>query len=157
MHPLVDELIQGIAQDEEEAFIGAGEIAAASHFGFESYQVVEPYADQISSNPPTPEDIATLKNALIEHIESGPMPTTGAAFALGKFHDPALTPVLRCQLAKHLQALLKYNAALSNLLCALHNSGEKIHGNGTHSLQETDAMIADARQYLAKHGMIFPW
>lgn len=157
MHPLIAELIAGIEQDDEGAFLGASEVAAAACFGFQNYQALEPYAEQLAAQTPSAEDVNELKKALVAHIESSPRPATKAVFALGKFHDPALVPFLRDQLSAHLQEFLDYNAALSHLLCALDNCGEKILSHGEHSLRKTEKLIEDSRQYLAKHGHLFPW
>lgn len=157
MHSLVVELIAGIEKNEEEAFVGASEVAAASHFGIGKYQALEPYNVRIEAEPLSGADVEALKKALVAYIQSTPNAAAGAAFALGKFYDPTLAPLLREQLARHLKTLLKYNAALSNLICALDNAGEEIISRGSHSLMETEEMIADAREYLGKHGQVFPW
>ncbi len=157
MNELIAELITGIEANEDEAFLGASEVAAASCFGFAVYQALEPYHERLAADPPGPEDVAALKSALVARITSSPMPATAAAFALGKFHDPALAPLLREQLARHLGEFLRYNAAIANLIGALDNSGETIIRDGVHSITETDRMINDARAYLSRHGQVFPW
>ena len=157
MNTLITELIAGIKNIEEEAFIGASEVAAASNYGYDKYEAIEPYNERINTEPPSNEDVEALKSALIAYVNSASNPAGSAAFALGKFYDPTLTPVLRNQLAKQLKELLKCNSALSNLITALDNSGEDIISNGSHSIMETEKMIADARAYLEKHGQVLPW
>lgn len=157
MNKLVQELIAGIERDEEEAFLGAGEVAAAVRFGHEAHPAIEPYQQRLVTDPPDPEDMQALLDSLVQHIQSASAPAGAAAFALGKFHEPSLVPLLREQLERHLRTLLECTAAVSNLICALENSGEKIISPGDHSLTEPGKIIDDARNYLLKQGLKIPW
>lgn len=151
MNSLIAELITGIKNNEEEAFLGASEVAAASNYGYDKYEAIDPYHERITDEPPTNEELEVLKNTLLSYMKHTKNPAGSAAFALGKFYDPNLAPLLREELAHHLTILLKYKASLSNFIIALHNSGEDIVSNGSHSIIETEKMIADAHAYLEKY------
>ena len=158
MARLLEALIEGIRAGDDEAFLGAGEIARAHVLGLEDTAVVEPYASLYAAEPITDVDAAVLKTALVEHLSKHDAPHVAAAvWALGKFQDSALVPFIRNLLAKHLRLLLDQNAIVGNLICALDDCGEHVITNGTYSLAGTEKNIADARLYLTRFGLECPW
>lgn len=155
MNSFVSELVAGIKIGDDEAILGACEIADAFHI--RNFQPVPPYDDRLRANPPNAEDISVIKFALIEHLESARTPGSRVYAALGKLRDPSLIPMLREHLALTLKTLLEYNGAIANLIMALDRSGEKIVVGTYHSPFQPEKMIADARAYLKQFGQLFPW
>jgi hypothetical protein len=152
MNSFIAELIQGIQRNDEEAFIGASEVAAGSCVGFDKYEAIEPYSERLTGISLTSTDIDALKNALIEYIKNSNGAAISAIFALGKFNDPALVPMLRKLLLNRLCLLLDYKAAVSNLLCGLDNLGEKAISDNSHSYINIEKLINDATEYLERCG-----
>jgi hypothetical protein len=111
MNLLISELIKGIQHDDEEAFVGASEIAAASCIGFDKYDAIYPFNVRLAEGAPSSSDVEALKNTLIEYLGTSKGPSIGAIFALGKFNDPLLLPLFRELLMSHLTSLLEYKAA----------------------------------------------
>jgi hypothetical protein len=154
----LEELIEGIRAGNEEAFLGAGEIARAHVLGLNGTAVLEPYASQYSAEPMTEVGAAALKTTLVEYLSKRDASHVAAAVcALGRFQDSTLVPFIRDCLAKHLRLLLDQNAILGNLICALDRCGEHVITNGTYAISRVEKSIADARLYLDRFGLKFPW
>jgi hypothetical protein len=147
--PLTSALLEGINNNDDEAFLGAEESVVAFKFG--TGWLVEPYAQLLSTQPPQQADIDALKAALVAFVKREPSPNTGTAiFALGKFEDPALIPLFREQLALHTALILQQSSIIQNLIIALDNHGEQIiSGKGSDILQ-IEKNLSDARIYLEK-------
>jgi hypothetical protein len=148
--PLTSALLEGINNNDDEAFLGAEESVVAFKFG--TGWLVEPYAQLLSTQPPQQADIDALKAALVAFVKREPSPNTGTAiFALGKFEDPALIPLFREQLALHTALILQQSSIIiQNLIIALDNHGEQIiSGTGSGTL-EIEKNLRDARIYLEK-------
>jgi hypothetical protein len=158
MGRFIDELIEEIRDGEEEAFLGAGEIVRAHFLALEGTAVLEPYASLYAAEPITDVDAAMLKAALLEHISKRDAQHVAAAIhTLGKFEDAALVPFLRDQLAKHLRLTLNQNVIVGSLICALDDCGERVFTEGNFCGMDTEKNIADARLYLSRFGLTFPW
>jgi len=158
MSRFLESLIDGIRAGDEEAFLGAGEIARAHVLGLEGTAVIEPYASLYAAEPITDVDAAVLKAVLVKHLSKNEAPHVAAAVrALGSFQDSTLVPFLRDRLANHLRLLLAQNAIVGNLICALDHSGESVITNGEYTISGTEKNIADARLYLTQFGLEFPW
>jgi hypothetical protein len=154
----LEELIEGIRAGDEEAFLGAGEIARAHVLGLEGTAVLEPYASLYAAEPITDIDTAALKTTLVEYLSKHDAPLVAAAVhALGSFQDSGLVPFLRDCLGKHLRLLLAQNKIVGNLICALDDCGEHVMTNGNYTISGTEKNIADARLYLTQFGLTFPW
>lgn len=155
MGSFVDGLIAGISKGDDEAILAACETADAFHLrGFKPFP---PYDQLLAAEPPSADDVERLKSALVAYVQSTASPGTRAYVALGKCRDPALVPLLRKQLAQELKTMLLHNGAVSGLIIALDNTGEKIIGGNSHSPMEMDKNVADARAYLKKFGQVIPW
>jgi hypothetical protein len=158
MRRFLEELIEGIHAGDEEAFLGAGEIARAHALGLEGTGVIEPYASLYAAEPITDIDAAVLKAALVEHLSKRDAPHVASAVrALGSFQDLALVPFLRELLANHLRLLLDQNGIVGNLIGALDHCGERVITVGGYGIACTEKSIADARLYLTRFGLTFPW
>jgi hypothetical protein len=154
----IETLIEGIRSGDEESFLGAGEIARAHVLGLKDTAVLEPYASLYATEPITEADAVAIKSALMKHLRKhDTLFVADAVFALGLFHDSSLVPFIRDCLVKHLRLLLAQNAVVGNLICALDNCGEQLITAGHFSRAEPEKNIADARLYLGKFGLTFPW
>ncbi len=158
MSQFLEELIEGIRAGDKESFLGAGETARAHVLGLDGTGVKEPYASLYAAEPITDTDAEMLKAALAEHLSKNEATHVAAAVhALGSFEDLALVPFMRDRLARHLRLLLDQNAIVGNLICALDNCGERVMTSGAYTISGTEKNIADARLYLTRFGLIFPW
>ena len=158
MARLVQLLLAGIAAGDEEALLGAGEVARAFVRGLDGTAVMEPYASLLAAEPTTPAEADALRSALMDHLRKPePGHAASAVSSLGKFGDPATVPFLREYLTKQLRLFLAQNPLVGNLLCALDDCGEDAITDGDYSLTATEKNIADARLYLSRFGESFPW
>ena len=155
MNSLVAEIIAGIGNHEDEAFLGAAMVAESLYR--ETAHLIPPYNELIKANRPTGDEVQTLKQTLIVYVQTNQPMLASAIAALGKFNDPALVPLFREKLGQELQALLEHNRALCSLIIALDNCGERIITTGSQSHMEVDNSIAHARGYLKPFGQVFPW
>ena len=154
----VEDLLEGIDAGRAEAFLGTGEVGRAFVRGLEGTAVLEPYASLLAAEPVTEADASTLQSALMEHLrKQNPEHAASAVSALGKFENPATVPFLRDYMASQLRLFLAQNAVLGNLICALDDCGERILSEGRSCITETEKNIADARLYLGRFGLTFPW
>ena len=155
MNSLISELIAGIEKGDDEAILGACEVADTFHV--RNFQPIAPYDERLRAEPPTAEYVEAPKRALIVYLQSTPTPSPRVYAALGKLRDPSIVPLLREHLARDLKTLLHYAGGLSALIIALDNSGEKIIINSFQGHMEVDNSIEAARQYLKQFGQVFPW
>lgn len=155
MNSLVAEIISGIGKHEDEAFLGAAMVAES--LSRSTTHLTPPYDELIEANPPTADEVQTLKQTLISYVQANSPMLASAIFALGKFNDPALVPLFQQKLGQELQILLEHNRALCGLIIALDNCGERIITTDSQSIMEVDNSIAQARDYLKPLGLLFPW
>jgi hypothetical protein len=157
--PLTVQTLAAIAADEEGAFLAAEELLRAFVRGTgENIGLVEPFASQLRSQPPAPEDANAVSGALADYIRRGEgKHMADAVFALGAKLDKAYTPLLRDKLHEHLASTLREYSVVWNLICALVDQGERIHSRRSGGPLELEVNIADARAYLKLHGVDVSW
>jgi len=155
---LAVEIIDGIKLGEEEAIRGAAEIARAKNFGLDGTAIIEPYLSRMKQEMPSIQDMEGIKRELRALIvRTSPNSPPGAIFALGKFADRKDVTFLREQLIIHLQALLAVNQSFSSLIVAISDVGPRIISGTTYSYDNIEKNIGDAKAYLKRFGLTFPW
>lgn len=160
MPRLVDDLCESIRSANVEAFLGAHEFAQQFRFRSNDGGGVEPWASRILAEPPTMEDMAMLRAALLDALKEGTdSAVNGAAFALSAFEDADLIPDLRAQLHRQFRALSESYGAMWNLIQALERSGEPVLPtlNGSRSYLDIQVATTAARDYLRRHGIEEPF
>jgi hypothetical protein len=152
MTPVTSRLLSGIRDDDAESMLGAAEFAQAFRFGTGANAgLIEPYAQLLVEHPPTSEDAAALKVALVDYLSSTSRCNAAAAvFALGKFEDPLQVELLRSLLREQVASISCDSMVLGNLICALHNIGERVITSGRFDASEIEANIAFSREYLER-------
>ena len=157
MIELTNKLISGIAEGDDEALLGAGEVGRFLVFGLETSSIIEPYSSTLSETPATEEDGKALQEALIAYLEkNAPNINPSAINALGKFQSSSNIEFLRSQVAIYLESSLEKFGALYSSMDALDRSGEKDVLGSSSSIFEIDDTIQKAREYMSKYGKVFP-
>jgi hypothetical protein len=71
MTPFTESILNGIRQNDQEAFTAAEESAMAFAFGTgANVGLLEEYLTLLRENPPKTEDIEAIKNALVSYLTS---------------------------------------------------------------------------------------
>jgi hypothetical protein len=149
----------GIEAEDQEAFVGAAETIRAFKFGTSpNVGLIPPYDELLRNDAPREDDIEALKCALVRYLSvEHRAHKASAAFALGAIGDSSLVPFLREQLSQQLSALMKHNATVGTLLCALNNHGESAITGSSYSVCDIEKNVGDARAYLGRFGVVVPW
>ena len=153
MPALAQVICAGIARGDDEAFLGAGEVARTFHLGARGFEAIEPWSALIKADPPTENSMRELKAALLDALKSGDARiVSNAAAALSNFWDEDLVPELRQALATAFRGLRWHEAAVSNLVHALASCGkEKVLEDG-YNFPPPHKAIGDVFLYLERHG-----
>ncbi len=154
MTPLTKSILASIAEESSDAILAAEETICA--YLHPNVELIEPYKSQLEKHPPTKQDVEAIKEALLTYVANDKNQAHAAAafFALGKLHDLELLTVFRTHLERQTRELLKANATLGNLICALDNLREPIISDQAFSTLNIEKNVADARRYLYKHGIV---
>lgn len=158
MHSAITQILRDIQADCQEGFLGANEMVRAHSIGLVGTSVMEPYFNSFSAEPIEPADIFTLKQALIEYLQSGQDQNAASAIhTLGALGDSELVPFLRERLGAHLKLLMREGTIVGSLIVALDSSGEEVITGKSYNTTRLEKNVADAGQYLGKFGITVPW
>ncbi|UXI68157.1 hypothetical protein [Tahibacter amnicola] len=119
------------------------------------------FAELLVDETITAEDLTAVKQVLVDIVVTGRCQTrqmSAIAFALSKFGDKRLVPLLTIWLDRHLRLLLEHNGAVSQLLYALEDLGAAVPPRSSSGITSTEQNLETARRYLGETlGFTYPW
>lgn len=154
----VQQILDGITNDDAEGFLGAGELLRAHTIGLEGTSVLEPYAANYAASPLNDEDVVALKDALLKYLLEGCIPNAAsAAHGLTQLGDRSLIPTFTRILNERLSDFSRQGYAIGQLLLALDRCGENATTGNSYSSDAFDQNMKDAREYLLAKGFEGQW
>lgn len=157
MHSALPSILASIRADDPDAFLGANELLRAHRIGLVGTAVMEPYASMYAAEPFTDGDAETLKDCLLEYVQSENVKNLVAALhAFRYLQDRSLVPLLRNLLEAKLRELSAASAGVGVLVDLLNDLGEQLYEHHFSAINIEENAL-NARRYLYKHGVTVPW
>lgn len=156
---LVDKILAGIADGDEEAFLAANEYGRALAFGTaNNVGLIEPYDELFRNAPPDESRAARIRAALRESIRNT-IPGLGLGIKpLSSFRNEEDLGFLEEMLDIQLEDCLRRNSALGQIIVGISDCGRNILQASSFSSSDPTQFISDAQEYLLRRtGKVYPW